>query len=114
MIISKKKINLDNEQNQYLIRCFKLYSNNHEKLCQTYFDKYPGIKVSYSTLHKRYLELLKSTRYFLDHFNGINANFVEFFEISFLLFFSVKSFYNSLEDFEFEDMLIKNESPPCK
>ena len=57
MIVKNKKINLDEEQERYLTECFKFHLKTPEKISQKFFSKYPGIKVSYSTLRGRYKEL---------------------------------------------------------
>jgi hypothetical protein len=57
MIERKKKINLTDEQNKYLVECFKFHSKNPNFLIETFYKRYPGIKVSFSTLKNRYKEL---------------------------------------------------------
>lgn len=57
MIEHKRKINLSDEQNKYLIECFKFHSTKPDTIVNNFFSKYPGIKVSYSTLKNRYNEL---------------------------------------------------------
>lgn len=59
MFPSKKKINLTEEQNEYLIKCFNLYSNSQKYLMRVFYKQFPGIQVSYSTLKRRYDELKK-------------------------------------------------------
>lgn len=76
--VRKKKINLSDEQNRYLIECFKFHLKSPDYLTKKFFSKYPDIKVSYSTLHSRYkeLELLENRS------KSTNRSAVETFKMS--------------------------------